>query len=725
MKYPLIIFLVSLGLTAASRAEVKSLQVHTVHQPILVDGLIEPAWSSADSASGFFQLQPFYGQPPLHQTVARLLSDDKNLYGLILCRDDPAHIQRYTGKLDDFTGDVVSLMIDTFGDYRTAYKFAVAAGGSRSDCRLLDDARNRDYSWDGVWFSASRLYNWGWAVEMQIPYRSIQYDDRLQEWGLDFDRWTEVGKEDTYWNAYEQNEGQRISKFGRLIFRDNRPSVKGLNLEIYPVGLARAEQEPGETWKLSPNAGVDLFYNPSQQLTLQFTANPDFAQIEADPYEFNISRYESYYSERRPFFTQGNEVFMPSGKQRNTGFYEPMELFYSRRIGRRLPDGHEVPLLAGSKLFGRLNNWEYGGFFAATGGKSYQDGSARLNEPTAVFSSLRLKKQILGNSSIGLLYVGKNTGEDNNGVIDVDGAFRASDWQLSYQAARSYRNHQGDYAGSFGLWIPKEHFLLGWRSRYVGENFDIQEVGFVPWKGTWNSTLLAGPMWLPKTGAVSQVIIYGGGILNHEKIDAFTDRMALLGYNMQFRKNWGFEINLNAGRSRDMGVAYNSYEATLSSWLGISPQWEGHLYGGYSRTYNFSRSWLAAYSWTGGEIDWKPTQVLTLGTSADLYFEGNPAGNLADVTLNARPYCSWTPVNNLNLRLYVDNLYVRSTGHLERLIGGFLFSYNFRPKSWIYFALNEVQDRSAEFDRENRLLPNRLHMVNRVNVIKLKYLFYY
>ncbi len=725
MKYARIVFFLTLGPALALAGQAKTLAVHSTRQPIVVDGLIDPAWNSADSAGGFFQLQPFYGRPPLHQTVAKLLNDEENLYGLILCQDDPTHIQHNTGKLDDFTGDVVSLMIDTFDDHRTAYKFAVSAGGSRSDCRLLDDARNRDYSWDGVWFAATRFYDWGWVVEMQIPYRSIQYDEKLQEWGLDFDRWSEVEKEDTYWNTYEQIEGQRISRFGRLHFSDYQPAVKGLNLEIYPVGLVKAEQEPGKNWSLSPNAGIDLFYNPSQQLTLQFTANPDFAQIEADPYEFNISRYESYYAERRPFFTQGNEVFMPSGKQRSTGFYEPMELFYSRRIGRRLPDGHEVPLLAGSKIFGRLNDWEYGGFFAATGDKSFHDGSAHLTEPSAVFSSLRLKKQILGNSSIGVLYVGKNAGEDKNGVIDIDGAFRASDWQLSYQAARSYRNDQGDYAGSFGLWVPKEHYLLGWRGRYVGENFDIQEVGFVPWRGTLSSTVLAGPIWLPKTGTLSQVLIYGGAIINHEKIDAFTDRMALLGYNMQFRKNWGFEINLSAGRSRDMGITYNSSEATLSSWLGLSPRWEAHLNGGYSHTYNFSRAWLAAYGWAGGEIDWKAARVLTLGTSADVYIEGNPAGDVEEVTFNTRPYCSWTPVNNLNLRLYVDNLYVRSTGHLEHVIGGFLFSYNFRPKSWIYFALNEVQDRSDEFDRENHLQPNRLHMVNRVNVVKLKYLFYF
>ena len=720
--FPIIIVFCCL---TAAWGQQKAIQLNTIPHPVVIDGVIDPVWSKADSAHDFFQLQPYFGRPPLHRTVARLLTDEKNLYCLIICFDEPEHIQHNTGKHDDFSGDMVSLMIDTFGDRRSAYKFAVYAGGSRADCRLLDDARNRDYSWDGVWFSASRLYEWGWAVEMEIPYRSIQYDETLGEWGLDFDRWSANGQEDTYWNTYEQVEGQRISKFGRLVFTDYRPSVKGLNLEIYPVGLAKAEQAPGAGWEFSPNAGVVLFYHPSQQLTFQLTANPDFAQIEADPYEFNISRYETYYSERRPFFTEGNEVFMPSGKQRNTGFYSPMELFYSRRIGRKLLDGNEVPLLIGSKAFGRYRDWEYGGFVAATGKEDYKVGSESFRESSAVYSSVRLKRQVLGNSSVGLLYVGRNSGSDKNGVVDIDGAFRASDWQLSYQVARSYKGDQGDYAASMGLWIPKQNYLIGLRSRYVGEKFDIQEVGFVPWQGTWNGAILAGPVWLPQTGAISQILIYGGGLINYEKVDEYTDRMAALGYNMQFRNNWGFEINLLSGRSRDMGITYTSHELSLSSWYHISPRWEGGLEGGYSHTYNFSRGYPAGYGWIDGEINWLATKVLTLGTSAEVYIEGNPDGEVEEVTFNARPYFSWTPVNNLNLRLYVDNLYVRSSGHVERLIGGFLFSYNFRPKSWIYFALNEVQDRSDEFDAQNRLLENRLHMIYRVNVVKLKYLFYF
>ena len=194
------------------------------------------------------------------------------------------------------------------------------------------------------------------------------------------------------------------------------------------------------------DAGIDIFYNPSPKLTFQFTANPDFAQIEADPHEFNISRYESYFSERRPFFTEGNEIFMASGRQRNTGFYRPLELFYSRRIGKKLPDGSEVPLLAGTKAFGRINQWEYGGFMALTG--------------------------------------------------------------------------ETDYVNDEGENQTEEQAYLG-----------------------------------------------------YAKEDDFIDRGIILGYNMQFRNQWGFEINYDGGDSRDLDVRYTSHNVNLNSWFSISPKW--------------------------------------------------------------------------------------------------------------------------------------------------------
>ncbi len=726
MKKLLLLTLFStLIFAASSKNQNKVMLLQEMDTGIKIDGVIDAEWSKVDSVSDFFQLQPYFGQQPSRRTIAKVLTTKDALYCLMVCYDNRNDIQASTGSIDNFDGDVVSIMLDSFNDEKTAYKFAVSASGVQADCRLLDDARNRDYSWDGIWFADSKVYDWGYVVEMKIPYKSFQYDAKANSWGLDFDRWIPKQAEDLYWCSYEQNEGQRISKFGKLVFENFRPSVKGINLEAYPVGISKAKLTENNKYDVEGKIGLDLLYNPSPQLKFQLTANPDFAQIEADPYSFNISRYESYFSERRPFFTEGNEIFMASGRQSNTGFYRPLELFYSRRIGKKLPDGSEVPLYTGAKAFGRINDWEYGGFVAMTGEKNYTDDGEHLTEDQAYFGSVRLKKQLFGNSQAGILFVGKQTRDSTYGVIDIDGAFRESQWQLSYQIARSIKNTEGDFAFSTGLTSMTDNWLTFARSRYIGDKFDISEVGYVPWTGTGEFTAITGPIFNFETGYIRQMLIYAGPFLNYEKIDNFTDYQALLGFNMQLRDNWGYEINAQYGKAKDEGLEYTTYSFTLSSWYSINPKWNGNLYGGYEKTYNFSREYLAPYSWAGISFNWKAADILDLGTSYDMYVEGNPEGHVEDITYNARPYFSLTPINNLNLRVYVDNVFIKSVDRLDQVIAGFLFSYNFSPKSWIYLALNEVRDRSDQFDQSGNPVPHRMHTVERAGVFKIKYLYYF
>ena len=704
--------------------ERRSLQLRPTPSPLVIDGSIEPAWFAADSTAEFFQFRPYFGKEPSRRTVARLLTTPEAMYCLIVAYDKRDNIQTNTGLLDDGGGDVVSLMIDTFGDRRTAYKFAVSASGVRSDARMLDDARNRDYSWDGVWFADAKVFDWGYVVEMEIPYRSIQYDERLAEWGLDFDRWCPERTEDLYWCTYEENEGQRISKFGRLSFTEVRPSAKGSNLEVYPVGLTKATYLREGVYTNRPTAGVDIFYNPSPQLTFQFTANPDFAQIEADPFDFNISRYESHFDERRPFFTQGNEVFTASGRQNNTGFYQPLELFYSRRIGKKLSDGSEVPLIVGTKAFGRIDDWEYGGFVSMTDDQDYRPDGVTMREQRAVFGAARIKRQVFENSSVGLFAVVKQDRTNRNAVVDIDGAFRGSSWQLSYQIARSDDDGRGGFGGSAGFTQFTDSYLAFARTRLIGEDFSVDQVGFVPWKGTKEFTAIGGPRWYFPEGTMSSILLYAGPSFYYEKVDRYTDIAGVLGYNMQFRANWGFEITFVGGRSKDLNIAYSSRSLSLSSWFNTTPKWNFNAWGEVARTYNFDRHWLATYASIGTSINWKALNTMSIGTSGNLYVEGNPRGTVEDATVNARPYVSLTPMNNVNIRIYVDNVYVKSSDKLERMIAGLLFSYNFLPKSWVYLAINEVRDRTAEFDASGMLLRKRMHVADRAAVLKLKYLYY-
>jgi len=713
MKKFVIIFLCVAGALLADN-RTKVLNIIDTQQAPDIDGIIDPVWERADSTSEFYQFMPYYNTAPSHKTVVRILTTKNALFCLMVCYDDRDNIQSIKGKLDDISGDNVSLMLDTFDNQRSAYKFSVSASGVRSDCRLVDDARNRDYTWDGIWFAASHVYDWGYAVEMEIPYKSLQYDDQLLHWGLDFDRWIAENNEDVFWCNYEESEGQRVSKFGKLVFNGFRPTVRGMHLELYPVGITELEYQKANNYDVRPNIGIDILYNPSSKLAFQFTANPDFAQIEADPFEFNISRYETYFSERRPFFTEGNEIFTASGRQRNMGFYRPLELFYSRRIGRKIQDGSEIPIWAGAKTFGRIREWEYGSFVAVTGKRDYSVDNTSFHVQKAGFGSVRLKRQIMGNSSIGFLFVGKHSASGDNGVIDIDGAFRGSNWQLAYQVARSYRDNSGDFAGSAGFTMIGESAIIGVRTRVIGDKFDVDDVGFVPWKGTARITGLGGPRWYFQDGYIRSILVYGGPFLIYEKVDAFTDYGGFVGFNMQLRNNWGYEITCEFGKSKDMDIKFDYVSLNLSSWFNIHPRWHANLNGGYSKTYNFMRDYLAFYSWWNGNISWQIIPALQIGSSIGTFIEGNPDGNIEEITYNTRPFLSATPVNNLNMRIYFDNVVLRSTGNVEQIIGGLLFSYNFSPKSWIYLAVNEVQYRPE----------HRLRVQNRAAVFKLKYLYY-
>jgi hypothetical protein len=260
------------------------------------------------------------------------------------------------------------------------------------------------------------------------------------------------------------------------------------------------------------------------------------------------------------------------------------------------------------------------------------------------------------------------------------------------------------------------------RSRIISKEFDVDRWD-VPWRGTANLTAIAGHVVL-RQGAVSSMFQYSGFQVTYEDADLYTDWSIAAGLNMQFRSNWGFETTIIGGESKDLGKRYTSYEFDLSTWFGLSPRWNANIYGGYARTYNFSREYVGSYAWLGSYVEWKALNTLELGTSYNMYIEGKPDGGVEDITFNARPFISFTPVNNLNLRLYADNLYLQSSDQMEQVIVGFLFSYNFLPKSWIYLALNEVREKRDILDAAQVRIGRKMETADRAGVVKIKYLYY-
>ena len=340
-----------------------------------------------------------------------------------------------------------------------------------------------------------------------------------------------------------------------------------------------------------------------------------------------------------------------------------------------------------------------------------------MSTTPSLFTSARFKRQLLGNSSLGLLYIGKHTLDNTYGVIDIDGAFRTSSWQLAYQFATSFDKFKTGFAGAAGFTMFGDNWLTLLRTKIIDSTFDYEDmISFVPWKGTQEFTGLTGPRWYFEEGYVKSILIYMGPNLFYERDDRYIDYGGVLGYNMQFRDNWGFEINTVIGKCKDEGIYYDFYDVSLSSWFNTSPKWNANLWGEYAWGYNFSREYLASYTRLGLNFEWQMLDECKVGTTMNIYIEGNPDNHIEDITYNARPFVSWTPINDLNIRLYVDNVYLNSTGKIEQIIGGFLVAYNYLPKSWIYLAVNEVRERD-DF--------SIMRIANRAGVLKASYLYYF
>ena len=308
-----------------------------------VDGRMdEAAWSAAVVVSEFVQGEPVEGVPARESTEARLLFAEDAIYvGARLM--ERGRIARQLVRRDEIgQADYFEVAFDPNRDRRTGYQFRVTAAGVQRDAYLFDD-NQADASWDAVWESAVSVDDDGWTVEMRIPWSQIRYEpgSRPQTWGVNFVRWRVEAGEQTYWALIPRNIHGRVSFF-RPVEGIRVPAARR-RVEVRPYALARARMapaEPGDPFvdrrEVDLQAGGDLRYGLGSAFTLDATLNPDFGQVELDPAVINLSAFETFFSERRPFFVEDARIFDFSlGGFRN-------QLFYSRRIGRE-PQGRPPP----------------------------------------------------------------------------------------------------------------------------------------------------------------------------------------------------------------------------------------------------------------------------------------------------------------------------------------------------------------------------------------------
>ena len=352
----------------SDRVERRVYDSQRAEQAPTIDGhLDDAAWRQVEWSGDFLQRDPEEGVAPSQQTRFKVVYDDDAIYFAFELDDDPALVSRQLARRDWFPGDWIEVNIDSYFDHRTAFSFTLSLSGARGDEYISNDGSRWDSNWDPVWEGSARVTPQGWAAEMRIPLGQLRFSAADEQiWGLQINRRVFRLEERSSWQRIPRDVAGWVSQFGEL--RGLRGLEPKRNVELVPYFLAGAERfeaEPGNPFRDGSasnfEGGLDGKVGVSNNLTLDFTVNPDFGQVEADPSEVNLTAFETFFDERRPFFIEGNDIFdLRLAPAMTGGPFTADRLFYSRRIGRSpshspaLDDGEFIDAPGASTILGAL-----------------------------------------------------------------------------------------------------------------------------------------------------------------------------------------------------------------------------------------------------------------------------------------------------------------------------------------------------------------------------------
>jgi len=296
--------------------------------PPTIDGrLDDEAWSEGVWAGDWKQWMPVEGDAPSQPTEMKILYDERNVYVAIRAYDDPALVHRYPGRRDDFAGDIVGVCFDSYNDKRTGFEFDLTAGGSKIDLVLGNAELDWDTSWDAVWDGKVSHDDGGWSAEFRIPLSQLRYGPQEEQvWGLHAWRWIDRNQEESQFQLIPRQNTGRMYQLGELHGIRDLPSPWRLELLPHVVGKTNSGPLVPDSPDRSGSIGIDAKLGLTSNFTLDATVNPDFGQVEADPSVVNLTAYETFYEEKRPFFLEGRKILSFEVEEEN-------KLFYTRRIG--------------------------------------------------------------------------------------------------------------------------------------------------------------------------------------------------------------------------------------------------------------------------------------------------------------------------------------------------------------------------------------------------------
>ncbi len=587
--------LLILPLTAFTQRSYKTARLEG--KPPVIDGIIdESSWDKIEWGGDFVQREPYEGNPPSQITKFRILYDDNNVYVAIRAYDSvPSEIVSRLTRRDNTDADWVGIMFDSYDDNRTAFGFAVTVSGVKMDLMEINDGTD-DISWDALWVAKSHVDSLGWSAELRIPLSQLRFSSKEEHsWGLEVFRYVYRKQEMSLWQPIARNSPGFVSFFGELT------GLNGIHpkrdVEILPYAVTKAEfseKEKGNPFatgrKFNATAGVDGKIGLTNDLTLNFTINPDFGQVEADPSKVNLSAYESYYTEKRPFFIEGKNIFdfrLTGGDGDGT----LNQLFYSRRIGR-------VPHYSVE-----LNDGEH----------------ARVPSTTNILGSFKLSGKTRKGLSIGVL---ESITQPEKATIDLEGKRRniTTEPFTNYFVSRLQQDYNKGTSMLGGMFTATNRFIHDQNLNYLPT---AAYTGGLDFTHTWKNktyyfnikavgTSLSGTREAITDLQRSSAHYYQSQDKNYVKLD--TNRTFLTGHAGTFEigKQGNGHFNFMGWVTwRSPGVDFNDVgymrqadEIQQVFWIGYRQYEPGKFFRSYGLNYNEFLGWNF-----GGESIYKGMNV--------------------------------------------------------------------------------------------------------------------
>ncbi|MDA3943009.1 MAG: DUF5916 domain-containing protein [Bacteroidetes bacterium] len=479
----------------------KSVAAQRVAERPELDGMLnEDIWQSAETASGFIQREPLNGRPATFDTEVRILYDDKAIYvGAYIIDPQPDSLWIELKSRDNLgLADYFGIILDPYNDGLNGMAFFVSVRNVQVDFKT--NAQNQDdYSWDAVWRSATQIVAGGWVAEMMIPYSALRFPKKdVQQWGLNFQRNIQRKREVSSWNFIDATVSGNLQQAGVLTAIENiKPPLR---LSGTPYLSAYTEHNSAtDQWQSGYNYGMDIKAGLSESFTLDVTLIPDFGQVESDDRIFSLSPYEVYYEEKRPFFTEGTELFSKGN------------VFYSRRIGSK-PEGYNSinrnyetdeiidnpdasQLINAIKLSGKTGSGLGIGIFNAMTANTYatvldsnQTEQSVLTSPFTNYNMLVFDQSLKNNSSVSF-YNTSVYRPENRFAANVSGTdFRLRDKTNNYELAATInisQHYTKDDKARFGEYAlinvgkVSGNFLAETWFKYVSDDYDPNDMGFL------------------------------------------------------------------------------------------------------------------------------------------------------------------------------------------------------------------------------------------------------